>query len=172
MITNRIKQWLDLLASIAVVVGLLLVAYEVQQANTLAAAQTENAIYEGWEALSMAEIETGINALNARSLANPASLSEAEVADIGSWLVAVISLYQRNGRLFHEYGLATDPFYETVGRDYFDGPIARAWFEENELWIRPATPQLADAIQSYINSTPLSSTRGSRDVTTQQGPTK
>jgi hypothetical protein len=159
MIITKTKQWLDLLASIAVVVGLLLVAYEIQQANHLAAAQTENSIYEGWEALSMAEIETGINALNVRSLEDPTSLSEAEIADIGSWLVAVISLYQRNGRLFHEYGLTTDPFYETVGPDYFGGQIERSWFEENELWIRPATPQLADAIRHYIESTPLNSQR-------------
>ncbi len=172
MTTSRLKEWLEFSASIAVVVGLLMVAYQVQQANTLAAAQTENAIYEGWEALSMAEIETGINALNVMALEDPDSLSEAQIQDIGSWLVAVISLYQRNGRLFHEYGLATDPFYETVGGDYFDSPIARAWFEENELWIRPATPQLADAIRDHIDSTPLKAAIGSRDVTTNSDPTK
>jgi len=158
---ERTKQWLDLVASTAVVAGLVLVAYEVRQANTLAKAQTENAIYEGWEILSMAEIQSGINAVYARSIEDPASLSDADVLDIHSWLVAVISLYQRNGRLFYQYRLATDPDYDTVGPGYFNGEIARAWFVANESWIRATTPELADAIKAYIESTPLSSAKES-----------
>ena len=154
MSVRTTKGWLDLVALIAVIAGLLLVAYEVRQANVLAKAQAENGIYEGWEVLSMAEIETGIHALYFRSIDDPASLSDAEVLDISSWLTAVISLYSRDGRLFHEYGLSTDPTYYTAGPGYFDGQIARAWFYDNEPWIRDSTPELADSITRYIESTP------------------
>ncbi|MGI9236910.1 MAG: hypothetical protein ACR2QZ_05905 [Woeseiaceae bacterium] len=150
----KTKDWLELLAAVAVVIGLVLVAYEVRQANIIAKAQAENAIYEGWEVLSMAEIDTGINAVYVSSIRDPASISDAEIADIGSWLVAVMSLYQRNGRLHYEYGLATDPIYDTAAV-YFRSQVTRDWFEENESWIKPATPELAESIRRYIESTPL-----------------
>lgn len=132
----------------------MLVAYEVRQSNFLARAQTENSIYEGWEAISMAEIDTGINELVAKSLSDPGSLSAAEVMDIESWLVAVISLYQRNSRLHYEYGLATDPMFEYDVPFYFNNQVARNWYRENERWIRAGTPELADAISQFLESLP------------------
>jgi len=149
------KKWLDLVALIAVMGGLLLVAYEIRQANFFAKAETENSIYAGWETLSMAEIESGINAVVARSIEDPASISTADRFDISSWLTAVISLYQRNGIMFYEYGLATDPNYPGVGAFYFASQTARDWFEENESWIRSETPELADEIRQYIDSKTL-----------------
>jgi len=136
------------------VASLALVAFEVRQANVLAKAQTESSMYEGWENLSIAEIETGINDTYKKSLENPSRLSTSELADISSWLIAVISLYQRNGRMYHEYGLTTDPGYSDVGRFYFTGEVTRDWYEDNESWIRQATSRLADAIREYIESTP------------------
>jgi hypothetical protein len=149
------KNWSDRVALIAVVAGLGLVTYEIRQANFLAKAEMENSIFEGWETLSMAEIESGISAVVARAREDPASISAAEKADIDSWLTAVISLYQRNGIMFHEYGLASDPIYSDVGSYYFTGQISRDWFERNEFWIRKETPELADEIRHYIESTPL-----------------
>ncbi len=159
---QKTKKWLDLVAAIAIVAGLVLVAYEVRQANIVAKAQTEDSLYAGWEVLSMAVIETGINALYVRSLEDPASLTDAEVRDIGSYLDAVISLYSRTGILY-EYGLSTDPEYYTIGPRYFEGQIARTWFDGNESWIRASTPALADEITSYIDSTPLSSTNATNE---------
>jgi hypothetical protein len=79
------------------------------------------------------------------------------LADLSSFLVAVISLYQRNGKMFYDYGLASDPDYSSVGSFYFTGQIARNWFEANESWIRRETPELADEIRHYIESTPVDS---------------
>ena len=152
----KTKEWLDIVAGIAIVAGLVLVAYEVRQANIVAKATTVVSIYEGWEVFSMAEIETGINALFIRSLEDPESLTNAEVRDIRSYLNAVVSLYSKSG-LLYEYGLPTNPGYYTIGPGYFEGQIARTWFDENESWIRAATPALADEITNYIDSTPLSS---------------
>jgi hypothetical protein len=158
----KTKEWLDIVAAIAIVAGLVLVAYEVRQANVVAKATADGSIYEAWEVFSMAEIETGINALYIRSIEDPASLTDVEVRDIGSYLNAVISLYSRQGRLT-EWGLSTDPDYYTIGPGYFEGQIARTWFDQNESWIREATPTLADEIASYIDSTPLSSTNATND---------
>jgi hypothetical protein len=149
------KKWLDLVALVAVMGGLVLVAYEIRQANFFAKAETENSIFTGWETLSMAEIESGINAVVARSIEDPASISTADRSDISSWLTAVISLYQRNGIMFYEYGLAADPDYPGVGAFYFASQTARDWFEVNESWIRRETPELADEIRQYIDSTTL-----------------
>jgi hypothetical protein len=162
VIKQKMKEWLDLVAAIAVMAGLVLVAYEVRQSNIVAKAQTEDGIYEGWEALSMAEIETGINALYVRSLEDPAGLTDAEVRDIGSWLTAVISIYSRS-TIMQEFGLGSNAEFYTVGPAYFEGQVARTWFDDNEMWIRDATPALADAIARYIDSTPLNSTAATNE---------
>jgi hypothetical protein len=41
------KDWLDLVALVAVIGGLVLVPYEIRQANVFAKAATENDVYEG-----------------------------------------------------------------------------------------------------------------------------
>jgi hypothetical protein len=149
------KEWLDLVALVAVVGGLVMVAYEIRQANTFAKAETENSIYEGWETLSMSEIESGISALRAKAMEHPENLTTAEHFELAAHLTAVISLYQRNGRMFYEYDLATDPMYSDVGGFYFHHQYAREWFDRSESWIRKETPELADEIRNYIDSTPL-----------------
>ena len=101
--------------------------------------------------------ESGINALRIKSIEDPESMSANDLADLSSFLVAVISLYQRNGKMFYEYGLASDPNYSGVGSYYFTDQIARDWFEVNESWIRIETPELADEIRHYIESTPVDS---------------
>jgi hypothetical protein len=103
----------------------------------------------------MAEIESGINAVITRSIEDPESITTAELADIHSWLTAVTSLYQRNRKMFYEYGLAADPNFSVVGSYYFTGQITRDWFAVNEPWIRRETPELAYEIRQYIESTPL-----------------
>ena len=169
MSSGKTKEWLDLIAAMAVVAGLVLVGYEVRQSNFLAKAQAENSIYEGWETLSMAEIDTGINKIVAKSLSDPESLTDAEVRDIDSWLVAVVALYQRNSRLYYEYGLATDPLVEYDIPFYFNTRVAQNWYRENEQWIRAGTPELADAISRYVESTAPVST-GEADEKTRSSP--
>jgi len=149
------KEWFDLVALVAVIGGIVLVAYEIRQANFFAKAEMENSIYAGWETLSMAEIESGISAVVARSIEDPANISFADGFDISSWLTAVISLYQRNGKMYYEYDLASDPDYPGVGPYYFTSQTARDWFEVNESWIRDETPELAEEIRQYIESSPL-----------------
>ena len=155
MTARKTKEWLELAALVAVLGGLLLVAYEIRQANIFAKAETENSIYAGWETLSMAVIETGINTVIAKALEDPSSLTTAERFDLSAHLTAVISLYQRNGKMYYEYDLAADPMYSDVGGYYFDNQIAREWFERSEFWIRKETPELADEIRKHIESTPL-----------------
>lgn len=111
MTLRNTKEWFDLVALVAVIGGLVLVAYEIRQASFFAKAATENSIYEGWETLLMSQMDSGINALRVKSMEDPESLSANDLADLGNWLAAVISLYQRNGKMFYEYGLASDPYY-------------------------------------------------------------
>ena len=151
------KEWFEIVALVSVIGGLALVAYEIRQANFFAKAATVNSIYEGWETLAMSQIESGINEIRIKAIEDPESLSATELADISSFLTAVISIYQRNGIMYYEYGLASDPMYAEAASFYFPGHIARDWFEVNESWIRSSTPELADEIRHYIETTPVDS---------------
>jgi len=158
------RKWYDLVALIAVIGGLLLVAYEIRQANVFAKASTESSVLESWENLSMAEIESGINAVVAKAIENPTGITLADRLDIGSWLTAVISIYQRNGRMHYEYGLAADPSFSGVGSYYFTTEVSRDWFELNERWISRESPKLAEEIRKYIETTPIDSTVKNADL--------
>ena len=155
MAVQNTKKWFDIIALVAVLGGLVLVAFEIRQSNSFAKAATENSLYQGWESLAMAEIETGINEIRVKAILDPEGMSANELAEIGSYLTAVISLYQRNGIMFSEYGLAFEPDYADVGPFYFVDQASRTWFKWNETWIRNDTPELAEEIRHYIDSTPV-----------------
>ena len=153
MAIRDMKAWFDLDATVAVVVGLLMVAYEVRQSNVYARADANNSVNVGWETLSLAEIETGVNSTWAKHLRDPNNLTAAEIADIRSYLTAVMSLYGRN-EILHRLGLVENNPLTDIG-NYFSTQLARDWFYEQEFWIRADSPKVADAIVDYIESTPI-----------------
>ena len=112
----------------------------------------------------MAEIESDFNKTLVKYENNPASLTQAEEYDIASYLLASMSLYVRV-QILHRLGLVTDdPDLAAVGEDYFGGQLARDWYEANKNWIRLDAPALADAIETYIASTPISSHDSVKDT--------
>jgi hypothetical protein len=109
-----------------------------------------------WESISQVEIQSDINDLFVKSIEEPSELTTSEIMDLSSWLNNVISIYQRQVRMY-EYGLANDPIEGIRGSAnyYFVGPFARAWLEENRGWILGSTPSLYEAIREEIESNPV-----------------
>jgi len=154
---SKLNDYLQLFASIGVLIGLLLVAQEIRQNNELAKATTINDLYKGWETLSISEFQSDISDLVVKATEQPESLSSAEIVRLNSWYVAVVSLYGRQNTMYQQYGLSYDPKadIEAGALMYFSSRFGRSWFKENRDWIEDYDPEFTVLVSRIIAETPV-----------------
>ena len=152
-----------MLASLGVLVGLLLVAYEIRRNNTLAEAQAVVSTQDGWEAISISEYETDISTLRAKSISDPENLTQEEIYKLNGWLTAVVTQVDRIVEM-NERGLSLGPEItddvefqlEDNFSYYLDNRFGRAWYAENRNWM---DPQITDVWDRQL-ALPLDSDNG------------
>ena len=151
MQTSKLNDWLQIAASTGVIIGLLVVAYEVRQSNLYAAAEAQRSNFAGWEEISISEYETDIGPLYVKSHEDPNSLTTAEMFKLHSWLTATMNQYDR-ALAMSDLGLSEDEIYDLTrwSKFYFGSPFAKAWLEENATWIDPRN---VAAVQRGLEST-------------------
>ena len=142
MQTLKLNEWLNLVASVGVILGLLLVAYEVRQTNRLAEAETARVMFESWTTFLVSEYETDIAVLKAKAEREPENLTDEELFKLDSWAGALYTQLDLHFDM-HKRGfgyavddLGGDPHF--TAEDQFSGwlnnPFGRAWYES----MRPA----------------------------------
>ena len=154
MDSTKLSDFLQLLASIGVLVGLLIVAYELRQNKLFAQAEYSQESYDKWMQVASMEMETDIGEIFIRSIEDPVSLSKPDKFKLNAWLTQTITTYDNGDRAL-ELGLATPAAVlpdEDV-RYYFASAYSRQWFEANRYWIRP---NIAETISRVIETTPPS----------------
>ena len=156
MKTQKLYDWLNIGASVGVLVGLLLVFVEIRQTNEIARAEARVSALTGWEELKRLEIESDISEIFVKSIENPNELTTSEILRLDAYFVSIITIQQKYIALY-DAGLHWDPT-ETFEDDVewlFDGPFARAWFEVNKGWIGINTPLIVDVVNRHIESSPM-----------------
>ena len=138
MQTSKLNEWLQVAASVGVIIGLLVVAYEVRQSNLYAEAEAARSNFAGWEEISISEYETDIGVIYVKSLEDPNSLSTAEMFKLNAWLTAVMNQYNR-ALLLSDLGLSADQIDDLTrwSNFYFGSSFSKVWLEENATWIDP-----------------------------------
>ena len=152
MRTSRVNDWLQLLASMGVLAGLSLVAYELHQDNVLARAEAVRAVDAGWETISISEYESDIGEIRAKSLAEPENLTLAEIFKLNGYLIAMQTQYDRllemdDAGLWIDSGdLVDDPAYQIADafNIYLDNRFGRIWYIENRSWMDPVIVEIWD----------------------------
>ena len=149
---SELNERLQLLAAVGVLAGLLMVAYELRQNNTLARADAIRSVSAGWETLSISEFESDIATLRAKSFAEPENLTLAEIHKLSSWLTAVQTQYDRLLEMY-DHGLwvdsgdmVDDPSFQIADgfEFYLNNPFGRAWYLENRNWMDPKIVEIWD----------------------------
>ena len=143
---SDLNSWIQSLTSIAVFVGLVLVAIEIRENNAIAEDEALSEFWTNWIALSTPDYSTDIGTAYIKAINNPQSLSDEEMFQLGSWLTAVMSTY---GQLFlmHQEGRVTDDYRSELADDvefYFGNNFGRAWYSENKDWLLPAMVEVID----------------------------
>ena len=152
MKSSVLNERLQLFASLSVLIGLLIVAYEVRQNNVIAEAEAVTAMQTGWETIGISEYETDIGELRAKSINDPENLTEPELYKLDGWLSAITVQYDRRLE-FEERGLGygnTDAGYDTATaiegafEHYINNRFGRAWYIENRGWLDPVITDIWD----------------------------
>jgi hypothetical protein len=149
---DKLIDGLQLIASIAVLVGLILVAYEIRQNNDLAEADSVRAMLVGWQQIAFSEYETDIVEIHVKSIEDPENLTPSEIGKLSAWLTVVMnqyvltfSMHERN--LGYSYGdMINGPEDELLdGFEYYFGSrFGRSWYLENKGWIHSEVVEILD----------------------------
>ena len=156
MNTTKLNEWLQIAASIGVLIGLLIVAYEIRQNTSVAEAEHSRALYTMWLDLSSAEMESDVGRSLIAAIENPKRLTTEDKFRINSWLTAVVSINDYVSRAIDlEIAPSWAAMQEGDARYYFASEYARKWFAVNRSWIRPA---VAETISRAIDEALLPTT--------------
>ena len=156
MNTSKLNEWLQIAASVGVLIGLLVVAYEIRQNTTVARAEHSRAIYSLWVDLSGVDLDNGVAEAFITAIENPGQLTAADKFKLSSWLTAVVSVFDYT-TLESDLGASEIPstIDEDDARYYFASEYARDWFEFSKRWINPAN---VEVISRAIEEFPIAKT--------------
>ena len=151
----RKSRWIDGLqffASLGVLAGLILVAYEIRQNSDLAQADSVRAMLVGWQQIAFSEYETDIVSIHVKSLEDSENLTAAEIGKLSAWLTVVMNQYMLTFSM-NERSLGYNyedkdngPEMELVGgyEYYFGSRFGRSWYMENRGWIDSEITEILD----------------------------
>ncbi len=148
--SDRLNRWLTLGANLGILIGLILVGYEIKQNSNLVRAQIIVTAFSDQQALAVARMGDDFASALARSIREPENVTLADVAVLESALDAELLELRRNG-LMEEVGVFTGrwrqdmkrfslPFTTPIGRKYWD-----VWYDDRLDWMRELQIHIDDA---------------------------
>ena len=156
-----LNEYLQTLATLGAIVGLIAVAYEIQQSNRVATSQGAAETWSQWLSTSTALIESDIALTRAKAMTNPEELSLAEKIDLDLYLENWVSKYEHNTQVVTLLDLDSEAartalLEEITGQasSIFGSAWSRAWLVENRKWI---SPNIFDAIENGLDGVSVGS---------------
>jgi hypothetical protein len=132
MDSDRLNRWLQLTASFGLLVGIVLVIVQIQQASDLARAQLRSDIEFADQQQELSMLGENPAEAWAKSILAPSSLTPAEVKIMDAWLYSHLSFWRRMETL-EEEGILESGYTETSLRSgvrvYFSNPFAKRWWQ-------------------------------------------
>ncbi len=158
---------------ISVVAGLLLVAYQINQATSIASAQARAEYSSGWRNMDSTRQSENFSEVLTKSIYAPNELTPAEILELDAYYTGILDQIQ-TAKANYEAGIRTSHWKVSVdflAPSYFGNEFARSWWNfvkegyaknENEEFvtiihaaIKASQPdhqkQLIDALQKTRN---------------------
>ena len=126
--TKRLNRWLSLGANIGVVIGLLLVAYQIRQEANLAKLQLFSDHTDARREWAQAMMGDDPMAVVAKSIERPEELTLAELQIMDHYYISALNELRRL-ELLDEAGLDTGVYIEGFHNFYFGSNFAKSWVE-------------------------------------------
>ena len=158
-----INEYLQTLATLGAIVGLIAVAYEIQQSNRVAISENTAENWSQWISTSTALMESDIAVTRAKAMTTPEELTLAEKIDLDLYLQNWVYLYSHNTDSLYLLGVDTEAssdftdLFEEISAEapaIFGSSWSRAWLAENKGWI---WPEIFEAIERGLEGVPVGS---------------
>jgi hypothetical protein len=146
MANSNKRDWLQIGGFGGVIVGLLLVAYEVRQANDFAQAETLRGIFGTYDSIQLESFNSDIFEIYIKSYESPDSLTDSEIMRLDSWFTLMMG-YWNQRMIMQKAGLnPRDTIQDFEGfYDYiFGSSLSIAWYSRNKAWMEPELVEVAD----------------------------
>ena len=127
--TTKLNSWLGFVANIGVILGLVLVAYQINQEAELTKIQLFSEATSSRKEFNQAMMGSDPMEIVAKSVERPHELTLAELQVMDMYFISALNELRRLEQL-REAGLAVDAEVEGFHVFYFGSNFAQAWFEE------------------------------------------
>ena len=154
MKTEKINSWLSLGANVGVVVGLMLVAYQINQEAELTKVQLFSDVTTSMNEFNQALMGDNPMEIVAKSIETPNGLTLAEMQVMDAYLISAVNEIRRL-ELLRQSGLDVEGSMEGIHAYYFGSNYARAWFQEygGEDNLSDMTKRINEADPEWVIST-------------------
>jgi len=155
MDAKLLNDRLQLVASVGVIIGLIVVVYEIRQNSEIARSESFTAILDSWSALSIAEFESDIGVIFEKSMEAPEELTTAELHRLGAWLQSMVQIWQLQMEM--EQSIITEDLLTEIRAEvfyFFGNHATRAWYGKNRYWM---SDEMITVIDHEIANTPVGS---------------
>ena len=129
MNADKVNRWLTLGANIGVVIGLVLVAVQINQDAGLTRAQLFSDATDSRREFNQGMMGSDPMRVVTKSIERPHELTLEELQVMDMYLIAAVNEVRRL-ELLQETGLAADVDVEPLEHFYFGSKFAKAWYEE------------------------------------------
>lgn len=159
MTLSKLNDYIQTLATIGAIAGLLLVAYEIRQSTRIALAESYRDGSLAFADMLLSGLESGISGPIATAATHPETLTLEQKVEINFWLRTHVVIIDNEYSQILALGVdvekelrAYDKVVEKIAQELFSSAWARAWFYEEESRL---PPQTASAIRRALEKTPL-----------------
>ena len=129
MNADKVNRWLTLGANIGVVIGLVLVAFQINQDADLTRAQLFSEATDSRREFTQGMMGSDPMRIVTKSIERPHELTLEELQIMDMYLIAAVNEVRRL-ELLQDTGLAADVDVEALEYFYFGSKFAKAWYEE------------------------------------------
>jgi len=157
MKNSDINDFLQLAATVGVIVSLGLVAYEIRENNAIAYQQAISGNWQNWTNLASAQLQSDIADVMAKSMTNPDDMSVAETLKLNFWLTAQMTAWEQDLATVKLTGRDPERLVTALTQEaswYFGNKVTRGWYFENRYTL---SPEYVQAIDRALEKNPLGS---------------
>lgn len=155
---SQLNNYIQTLATIGAIFGLLLVSYEIQQSGRVARAESSSANWIAQSEAALMAIESGVGSALLNSMMSPNELTIEEKLDLDFYFSSLmLRINNEFAQILILEGEAEgstkyyEDLLERIAPDLLPGPWARAWAQESEPFF--FFPQVAAAINRGLKKT-------------------
>lgn len=155
MDTQKINNWVQIVAAIAVLVGLVLVAYELEQSREIAEAQLLSDGFAAHAGRDHAMLGENPAQTLAKACSDPGDLTADDLVILHSYYYNQLSVALRSRAIAAQtavFGSPEDLRYESRFGHIFETPYGRYWWGEARAVFLAVDPGLAAQGDSVLDS--------------------